>query len=502
MHAKIMTFSSVQFYEAKLEAHCSVANHKLNDLTKHPEAKKDLFFNSPLILIDTQKYFLLEEVNEKENKSKYNQGEAKIIQKIVEKLTRGGIKDENIGIISPYQAQINLINTYFEDRRNLEVETVDGFQGREKEVIIISTVRSNSLCEVGFLSDVRRLNVAITRAKRLLVLVCDSKTLAGATHFLKQLCFYFQCHSLILPLQILLDPLQIQECKIPIAPAKLLKEVKQKNNIVQKLKKNYTSLVQKEQNIIEKREAQGYKKKYLNQNKGRGFSHNSRKENFYNFVPFSDLYEKKYLELSDFNYNYKQIIYVYSLRALIDSFENEILYARAVGLDSEWHVQKTSIFQISTLNRTYVFDIAKNPRNFLDRKYMQTMHYYLVELFNCPHIIKVSWDFNHDVEQLIYRFHGIADTQMLTTMRSYVDLLDYQPRNCGWGFSKYCEYYLGKGLNKEYQCCNWRERPLSHEQIIYAAMDSIACIYLYENFKFQEGFRYRAFQYDGRSHYY
>ena len=76
----------------------------------------------------------------------------------------------------------------------LEVNTVDGFQGREKEAIIISAVRSNAKHEVGFLADKRRMNVAVTRARRQCVLVCDSETLQGDA-FLSTLIDHFQAQG-------------------------------------------------------------------------------------------------------------------------------------------------------------------------------------------------------------------------------------------------------------------------------------------------------------------
>ena len=84
-----------------------------------------------------------------------------------------GLSEDEIGIISPYADQVKII----QDRTPVEVKTVDGFQGREKEIIIISTVRSNPDGNIGFLSDLRRLNVAITRAKRKLIIIGNKDTL-------------------------------------------------------------------------------------------------------------------------------------------------------------------------------------------------------------------------------------------------------------------------------------------------------------------------------------
>ena len=117
------------------------------------------------------------------------------------------IRKQDIGVITPYNAQVNLIKKSIRHSpelhteaalntvQRIEVSTVDGFQGREKEIIIISMVRSNSNGEIGFLSNQRRMNVAVTRAKRLCVLIGDSGTV-GKNPFLKGLVDYFKQYGL------------------------------------------------------------------------------------------------------------------------------------------------------------------------------------------------------------------------------------------------------------------------------------------------------------------
>ena len=111
---------------------------------------------------------------------------ATVVELVSQVLDAMELTTADIGVISPYAGQVRLLNTLFEDTggvstgerfHGLEVRTVDGYQGREKELIIISTVRSNETGEIGFLKDRRRLNVAMTRAKRGLVVVGDSRTL-------------------------------------------------------------------------------------------------------------------------------------------------------------------------------------------------------------------------------------------------------------------------------------------------------------------------------------
>ncbi len=111
--------------------------------------------------------------------SKENPAEAGWVAKILENLLQAGdLEETDIGIITPYAGQVRAIRDALPERNDsVEVHTVDGYQGREKEVIIFSCVRSNSDGIVGFLSDARRLNVALTRAKRGLIVIGDPDTL-------------------------------------------------------------------------------------------------------------------------------------------------------------------------------------------------------------------------------------------------------------------------------------------------------------------------------------
>ena len=95
------------------------------------------------------------------------------------RLVAAGVAPSLIGVISPYRAQVRLLRDKLADLPELEVDSVDGFQGREKEAIIISLVRSNHEGEIGFLSDTRRTNVAFTRARRSLIVIGDSATLSN-----------------------------------------------------------------------------------------------------------------------------------------------------------------------------------------------------------------------------------------------------------------------------------------------------------------------------------
>src|SRR6266542_1063982 len=122
----------------------------------------------------------LEEETPPGSDSKQNPGEAELVAAEVARLLALGLAPEAIAVISPYDAQVQRLRQLLaaEVERGLEVDTVDGFQGREKEAVIVSLVRSNDAGEVGFLADVRRMNVALTRARAKLVVVGDGATVS------------------------------------------------------------------------------------------------------------------------------------------------------------------------------------------------------------------------------------------------------------------------------------------------------------------------------------
>ena len=101
-----------------------------------------------------------------------------VVRIVNDLLMPGDISAQDIGVISPYSGQVRLIRQLFDETiEGLEIKSVDGYQGREKEIIVLSTVRSNESGTVGFLSNYRRLNVALTRAKRGLIVIGDDRTL-------------------------------------------------------------------------------------------------------------------------------------------------------------------------------------------------------------------------------------------------------------------------------------------------------------------------------------
>jgi superfamily I DNA and/or RNA helicase len=191
MNACIMTWSSEELYGGKLEAHASVATHTLHELSHVKDCAGSFCDHAVLQLIDTSGCDLSSEETE-EGGSKMNRGEAAVAMAFVQRLLDSGVKPDDIGVITPYAAQVGLLREMRPESvgPSLEISTVDGFQGREKEAIVISMVRCNTSGEIGFLADKRRMNVAVTRARRQCTLVCNVDTV-GADPFLKRLVDYF-----------------------------------------------------------------------------------------------------------------------------------------------------------------------------------------------------------------------------------------------------------------------------------------------------------------------
>ncbi|QDS98461.1 AAA domain-containing protein [Adhaeretor mobilis] len=186
MHESIMRFSSDQFYDGQLIADASVKSHRLADLPIVTEELTD----TPIIEFWDTAGASWDEQIETDGMSKFNAKEANWVVKQVQQFVEAGVEPSQIAVIAPYAAQVRLLRNRLQ-LEGLEVDTVDGFQGREKEVVIITFVRSNTTGEIGFLSDTRRTNVALTRAKRALRIIGDSATLCG-NPFYAQLLDYFQ----------------------------------------------------------------------------------------------------------------------------------------------------------------------------------------------------------------------------------------------------------------------------------------------------------------------
>ena len=184
MHQHIMQFSNHYFYNNELEADATVKETLLS-------LNEDIdILNIPVELIDTSGCSF-DELQNPETLSLSNVGEANLVFKHLELLLQqyqfsGEEQKLSIGIISPYKEQIELLKEKLVEFdysaylvSELAVKTIDGFQGEERDVIYISLVRSNENSEIGFLSDIRRMNVALTRAKKKLVVIMDTATIGN-----------------------------------------------------------------------------------------------------------------------------------------------------------------------------------------------------------------------------------------------------------------------------------------------------------------------------------
>lgn len=177
MHQNIMGFSNLIFYDNQLIADKTVAEWELTLQNSAP--------SPTLEFIDTAGCGYDEKINQ-ESRSYYNPDEYHILRMHLDDLiSKKGLQAISIGIISPYNAQVSYIKEnivadfdHFPDQK-LDVNTIDAFQGQERDVIYISLVRSNDAGEIGFLKDIRRMNVAMTRAKKKLVIIADSATICN-----------------------------------------------------------------------------------------------------------------------------------------------------------------------------------------------------------------------------------------------------------------------------------------------------------------------------------
>ena len=147
---------------------------------------------SPLLFVDSAGANWEEQL-EPDGESKLNPDEGRLLLKLLEELIEHGVDPRDIAVIAPYAAQVRWLRDHYRGAK-VEIDTVDGFQGREKEAVLISLVRSNAEGEIGFLGDQRRMNVAMTRAKRKLIVIGDSTTLGNHAFFARML-EYFEKHS-------------------------------------------------------------------------------------------------------------------------------------------------------------------------------------------------------------------------------------------------------------------------------------------------------------------
>ena len=177
MNDEIMRFSSEWFYHGELNSAPEVKYRSILD------------FDTPIVWINTENMDCNEEFVG-ESFGRINKAEAMLcieeLKKYINKIGKERLLDERIdfGVISPYKAQVQYLrqlvkkDAFFKPFRSLmTINTVDGFQGQERDVILISLVRANEDGQIGFLNDLRRMNVAITRARMKLIILGDASTL-------------------------------------------------------------------------------------------------------------------------------------------------------------------------------------------------------------------------------------------------------------------------------------------------------------------------------------
>ena len=172
MHDSIMQFSNQKFYDGLLKSDVKCKENQLADDT-----------HQPIEFIDTAGCGM-DEIKD-ENGAISNSGEVEVI---ANRLAEFELNQLSVGIISPYRQQIMLLQNNLTSWSN-SIQTIDSFQGQERDVIIISLVRSNDSNEIGFLRDYRRMNVAMTRAKKKLVIIGDSATLGNDSFYSDMLSY-------------------------------------------------------------------------------------------------------------------------------------------------------------------------------------------------------------------------------------------------------------------------------------------------------------------------
>ena len=185
MNERIMQFSSDYFYNGAVTTAPEVSHRGILD------------YDLPLVWIDTADVDGKEEFVG-ESFGRINRAEAELtlatLQDYFDKIGKNRIFDESIdvGIISPYRAQVQLLRKMIRQkecfrpyRRMITVNTVDGFQGQERDIILISLVRSNDGGDIGFLRDLRRMNVAITRARMKLIILGSAQTMTSHPFYKK-----------------------------------------------------------------------------------------------------------------------------------------------------------------------------------------------------------------------------------------------------------------------------------------------------------------------------
>ena len=210
MNDDIMRFSSNYFYDGLVQSAPDVRFRSILDLDvamewinpeipETPESPESPETPSPPSSLSPSREQFVGEGHGRINPTEAT-ATLDVLESYFQRIGRQRLLDERIdvGIISPYRAQVQLLRRLLKQRealkpfrRQITVNTVDGFQGQERDVIVISLVRSNDDGQIGFLRDLRRMNVAITRARMKVIILGDRHTLTRHP-FYRQLWSYVQ----------------------------------------------------------------------------------------------------------------------------------------------------------------------------------------------------------------------------------------------------------------------------------------------------------------------
>jgi superfamily I DNA and/or RNA helicase len=167
-------------YHGLLEPAPAVAGHRVEDLG----AAADPLRPGAFVFLDTAGKGWHDERGQ-DDASARNPGQASRVAAEIRRLAGRGVAPADMAVIATYRAQVRLLRDALADlvAAGLEIATVDAFQGREREVVLVDLVRSNDDADIGFLSDTRRMNVALTRARRFLLVIGDSATIGGHPYY-------------------------------------------------------------------------------------------------------------------------------------------------------------------------------------------------------------------------------------------------------------------------------------------------------------------------------
>ncbi|KAK7251838.1 hypothetical protein RIF29_35399 [Crotalaria pallida] len=180
MHPSLLEFPSNTFYDGTIQNGVTVSAMQLPGTNfPWPDPNRPMFF-----------YVQMGQEERRANGTYLNRTEAETVEKIITTFLKGGVVPSQIGVITPYKGQIEyLVNSYYMSRE-IEVASVGSFQGREKDFIILSCVRSNEHQDIGFLINPRLVNVALTRARYGLVIVGNPKVLSKEPLWNSLLTYY------------------------------------------------------------------------------------------------------------------------------------------------------------------------------------------------------------------------------------------------------------------------------------------------------------------------